>query len=78
MGWKTEVRFPAGAKGIFLFVIASRPVLGARSASDQVRTGALSLGIKRLGRDAAHSPPPNAWRYTSTPQYVFMVWCSVM
>jgi hypothetical protein len=41
---------------------------------------ALSLGVKRLGREADHSPPStaevkNAWNYTSTPQYVFMVWC---
>jgi len=32
-------------------------------------------------READHSPPSsaeveNAWSYTSTPQYVFMVWCS--
>jgi hypothetical protein len=38
---------------------------------------ALSLGVKRLGREADHSPPSsaevkNAWNYTSTPQYVFM------
>jgi hypothetical protein len=35
-------------------------------------TGALSLGVKRPGREADHSPPSsadvkNAWRYTSTP-----------
>jgi hypothetical protein len=39
-----------------------------------------SLGVKRPGRGADHSPPPNAevknaWSYTSTPQYVFMAWC---
>jgi hypothetical protein len=41
--------------------------------------GALSLGVKRTGREAYHSPPSsaeikNAWSYTSTPQYVFMAW----
>jgi hypothetical protein len=42
----------------------------------------LSLGVKRPGREADHSPPSsaevkNAWSYTSTPQYVFMAWCLV-
>jgi hypothetical protein len=44
--------------------------------------GALSLGVKRPGGEANHSPPSsaevkNAWSYTSTPQYVFMAWCLV-
>jgi hypothetical protein len=44
--------------------------------------GALSLAIKRQGREAGHSPPSsaevkNAWSYTSTPQYAFMTWYSV-
>jgi hypothetical protein len=44
--------------------------------------GVLSLAVKRPGREADHSPPPsaevkNVWSYTSTPQYVFMAWCSV-
>jgi hypothetical protein len=44
--------------------------------------GVLSLGVKRPGREADHSPSysvevKNAWSYTSTPQYTFMVWCSV-
>jgi hypothetical protein len=39
--------------------------------------GALSLAVKRPGREADHSPPSsaetkNAWSYTSSPQYVFM------
>jgi hypothetical protein len=34
--------------------------------------GVISLGLKRLGREANHSPPSsaeveNAWSYTSTP-----------
>jgi hypothetical protein len=44
--------------------------------------GVLSLGLKRPGHEADHSPPSsaevkNAWRYTSAPQYVFMAWCLV-
>jgi hypothetical protein len=44
--------------------------------------GTLSLEVKRPGREADHPPPSsaeveNAWSYTSTPQYVFMVWCLV-
>jgi hypothetical protein len=43
--------------------------------------GGLFSGVKRLGCEANHLPPSsaevkNAWRYTSTPQYV-MVWCLV-
>jgi hypothetical protein len=39
-------------------------------------------GVKRPGRETDNSPPSsaevkNAWSYTSTPQYVFMTWCSV-
>jgi hypothetical protein len=37
---------------------------------------ALSLGVKRPGREADHSPPSsaevkNAWNYTSTPPNAF-------
>jgi hypothetical protein len=43
---------------------------------------ALSLEVKRPGREAGLSSPfiaevKNAWSYTSTPQYVFMAWCLV-
>jgi hypothetical protein len=42
----------------------------------------ISLGVKRPGREADHSPPSiaevkNARRYTSAPQYALMVWCYV-
>jgi hypothetical protein len=45
-------------------------------------TGDLSPELKRLGREADHSPPTSAqvkktWTYTSTPPYVFMAWCLV-
>jgi len=42
----------------------------------------LTPGAERPGREAGHLPPSgtevkNAWRYTSTLQYVFMEWCLV-
>jgi hypothetical protein len=45
-------------------------------------TRAFFLRVKHLWREADHSPPSsaevkNACWYTSTPQYVFMEWCSV-
>jgi hypothetical protein len=57
--------------GIFLFTTVSRPALGPTQPHIQWLPGALSLGVKRLGREADHSPPSraeviNAWRYTST------------
>jgi hypothetical protein len=53
--------------GIFLFTTASPP-----QPPIQWVPGALSLGVKRPGREADHSPPPsaevkNTWSYTSTP-----------
>jgi hypothetical protein len=59
---KSGVRVPVGA--------------GNCSPHDRVQTGspgALSLGIKRPGREADHSPPysaevKNAWIYISSPQ----------
>jgi hypothetical protein len=68
--------------GIFLLTTASRSALGPTQPPIQWITGALSLGVKRLGHAADHSPPSspevkNVWSYTSTPQYAFMAWCSV-
>jgi hypothetical protein len=42
-----------------------------------VLTGSFSIGVKRSGREAAHSPPcitgvKNAWSYTSAPAYVLI------
>jgi hypothetical protein len=75
------VQVPAEA-GIFLFTTVTRPVLGPTQPPIQWVPGALSLGVKRSGREADHSPPSgaevkNEWSYVSTPQYVFMEWCSV-
>jgi hypothetical protein len=58
--------------GIFLFITSSRPALWSTQPPIQWVTGALSLGIKRPGREADHSPPSssevkNSWNYTSTP-----------
>jgi hypothetical protein len=66
--------------GIFLFTTESRTALGHTQPPIQWVTGALSLGVKRPGREADHSPlssdeVKNAWRYTSTSQYAFMAWC---
>jgi hypothetical protein len=49
----SRVRFPAGL-GIFLFATVSRTALGPTQPPIQWVTGALSLGVKRLGREADH------------------------
>jgi hypothetical protein len=60
-----------------LFSTSSRPPSGATQPPIQWVPGALSLGVKRLGREADHSLPASAevkkmWIYTSTPPYSFM------
>jgi hypothetical protein len=60
----------------------SRPALGPTQPPIQWVPGALSLGVKRPGREADHSLPSSAeikdaWSYTSTPQYVFLAWCLI-
>jgi hypothetical protein len=52
--------------------IAFTMALGPTQPPIQWVPGALSLGVKRPGREADHSPPSsaevkNAWSYTSTP-----------
>jgi hypothetical protein len=69
-------------QGIFVFTTVSRPILGPTPSPIQLVPGAPSLGVKRPGCEADHSPPSsaelkNAWSYTSTPQYTFMAWCLV-
>jgi len=54
---------------------ASRTALGPTQRPMQWVPGALSLGVKRPGRETDHSPPSsaevkNAWSYTSTYKYV--------
>jgi hypothetical protein len=68
--------------GIFPFTTVSRMALGPTQPPIQWVPGTLSLGAKRPGREADHSPPSsaevkNASSYTSTPQYIFMAWCLV-
>jgi hypothetical protein len=51
--------------GIFLFTIASRTALGPTHPPIQWVPGALSLGVKRPGREAIRP----------LPHYTFMAWC---
>jgi hypothetical protein len=46
--------------GIFLLTTASRTALGPAQPPIQWVPGALSLGVKRPGREADHSPPSTA------------------
>jgi hypothetical protein len=46
--------------GIFLFTTASRTALGPTQPSIKWVPGALSLGIKRPGRETDHSPTSSA------------------
>jgi hypothetical protein len=46
--------------GIFLFTTASRPVLGPTQLPIQSVPAGLSLGVKRPGHEADHSPPFSA------------------
>jgi hypothetical protein len=46
--------------GIFLFTPESRTALGSTQLPIQWVPGALSLGLKRPGREADHSPPSSA------------------
>jgi hypothetical protein len=62
--------------GIFLFITVSRQALEPTQPPIQWVPGALSLGVKRPGRESDHSPPlsaevKNAWSYTSTPSIRF-------
>jgi hypothetical protein len=55
-----------------LFSTSFRPALGSNHPPIQWVPGDLSLGVKRPGREADHSPPASAevkkmWIYTSTP-----------
>jgi hypothetical protein len=63
-----------------LYVVQTGP--GAHPASYPMGIGALSLGVKRSGREADHSLPTGAevektWIYTATPTYVFMAQCLI-
>jgi hypothetical protein len=47
-------------QGIFLFTAVSRTALGPTQPPIQWVPGSLSLGVKRPGREADHSPPSSA------------------
>jgi hypothetical protein len=53
----SRVRFPAGAGN---FSLRHRVQNGSGAHPIQWVPGALSLEVKRLGREADHSPPPSA------------------
>jgi hypothetical protein len=62
--------------GIFFFATASEPALGPAQPPIQWVLVTLSLGVKRPGREADHSPPSsaevkNAWSYTPTSPVCF-------
>jgi hypothetical protein len=55
----SRVRFPAEA-GNFFFTTVSRTALGPTQPPIQCVLWALSLGVKRPGREGDHSPPSSA------------------
>jgi hypothetical protein len=67
---KAGVRFSAG-QFIFLFSIASTPVLGSTQTPLQRVPEALYPGMKRLGLEADHLYP------VPMSPYVFLVWCLI-
>jgi len=65
-----------------LFVTMSRLILRPTQPPIQWVLLAISSGLKQPSHEADCSPPSgaeihHAWRYTSTPPYVFMVWCLI-
>jgi hypothetical protein len=54
--WGSRVHSGGGGLGIFLFTTASRTALGPTQPPIQWVPGALSLRVKRPGREADHSP----------------------
>jgi hypothetical protein len=67
--------------GILLFTTLFRRPLGPTQPPIQWIPGALSLGVKRPGREADHSHlvPRSRMRdaIPPLPQHAFMAWCSV-
>jgi hypothetical protein len=55
----SRIRFPEGA-GNFFLTTASRTALGPTQPPIQWVPGTLSLGVKRPGREADHSPRSNS------------------
>jgi hypothetical protein len=83
-GWTISVLGFGSRRGweFFVFATTSRPALGPIQPPSQWVPRVLSLGVKRPGvKLTTHLHlllrSKNAWSYTSTPQYVFMMRCSV-
>jgi hypothetical protein len=77
----SRVRFPSEA-GNFSIHHRVQNGLGPTQLAIQLVPGALSLGVKRPGREADHSPPSSAEVEECVElylhsQYVFMAWCLV-
>jgi hypothetical protein len=80
--WAERLRFDShlGGRDPFLFATASRPALRPTQPPNLLANGqggALSPAVKRPWRKAHHlfsssAALKNAWRYTSSPKYVFM------
>jgi hypothetical protein len=83
MDWMAGVQFPALAgSGTFCLATMSRLALEPTKPPVQLVMGILFPGVKWLGHEADHSPlssaeVKNVWSCTSTPQYMFMVWCLI-
>jgi hypothetical protein len=71
MGWTVGVGFPAKARD-YLHYTVSRPALGPTQHPIQWILGALSLGVKRQGHEADHSPPSIA--EVKNALYVIVAW----
>jgi hypothetical protein len=73
MGWTTEGFGSPGRVSNFLHVIQTGSE--AHPASYKTSTEALSLGVKRPGRETEYSPinakVKKIWIYLSTPPHVF-------
>jgi hypothetical protein len=67
-----SVSYETNVSPSYIHSTCQQLALGPTQPPVQWLPEALSLGVKRLGCDADHSPPPNAkvknsWSYTSTP-----------
>jgi hypothetical protein len=78
-GYRLEDRrFDSRQKqNIFLYSTAPTAVPGLTQPPIQWVSGIIFLQVKRLGREADHSPPTSAevkkmWIYTPIPTYAFM------
>jgi hypothetical protein len=81
---RTRVQYSSHFGHIFITNSVSRPALGPTQPPIHWVPGALSLGVKRPGREADHSPPSRSevgqrmcGAISPLPQYVFMNWCLV-